>query len=265
MVQKTQQRGTPARSDPAAGRRTPASPSEPAAGRREHAKDARRSAIVQAARRLMQATGEDGFSMQALADAADVSPMTPYNLFGSKQAVMLAVLDDDLARFEARLARVRADELETIFKAVTLARKLYAAEPDFYRAVFRGALPGTAGTADRNRFRAPRRAVWTRLLQRAVEAGHIRGEPDAVIVGPSLSQIVQACVLDWLSGVLTLAQFEARAHTGIALLLLGIAAPAARPRLLDRIATSRRTLQRARGVGGTDVPGGAPILSTPPR
>jgi AcrR family transcriptional regulator len=63
---------------------------------REEAKHKRRRQIVRDARALMQKTGDTGFSMRALAEQAGVSIATPYNLFGSKQTIMFAVLDDDL-------------------------------------------------------------------------------------------------------------------------------------------------------------------------
>lgn len=261
MGRRSIQQETPVAADPVATSRTarPHGPDKGApVGRRERAKATRRTEIVRAARRLIQTAGEDGFSMQALARAAGVSPMTPYNLFGSKQSIMIAVLDDDLASFEARLARLRVDDLDRIFKTVSLARKVYAAEPNFYRTVFRGAQLGSSSAAGSTRFREPRRALWTALLERAIASGHLRRDLDARLVGPSLSQIVQACVTDWLSGALTLPQFEARAHLGIALLLLGIAAPAARERLRAWIASSRRVLERSRkakpGLAGARQP-----------
>ena len=83
---------------------------------REEAKHSRRRKIVRAARVLMQQTGDAGFSMRALAEQAGVSIATPYNLFGSKQAIMFAVLDADLEYYQKRLAKVRVDELDVFFK-----------------------------------------------------------------------------------------------------------------------------------------------------
>ncbi len=79
----------------------------------------------------MQQTGDTGFSMRALADEAGVSIATPYNLFGSKQTIMFAVLDADLEYYQKRLAKVRVDELDVFFKAVSLATSLYSTEPAF--------------------------------------------------------------------------------------------------------------------------------------
>ena len=99
---------------------------------REESKDQRRKQIVSAARSLMQQTGDAGFSMKSLADQAGVSLATPYNLFGSKQAIMFALLEADLAHYQVRLEKLRVDELEVFFRAVSLATDLYATEPGFY-------------------------------------------------------------------------------------------------------------------------------------
>lgn len=218
----------------------------PAEGRRERGKAARRADIVQAARRLIQRQGEGGFSMQALAEEADVSPMTPYNLFGSKQGVMHAVLDEDLKSFTAGVDSLRVDALERIFRTVALARKTYEAEPNFYRTVFRGAELGSASENERVLFRAPRRAVWIALAQAALDAGQLDTRVvDGAALGTSLSQILFSCIVDWLSGLHGLREFEAQAQLGMALLLLGVATPPVRERLLEKIAKSRRTLARA--------------------
>lgn len=198
-----------------------------------------------AARRLIQRQGENGFSMQALAEEADVSPMTPYNLFGSKQGVMHAVLDEDLKSFTAGVDSLRVDALERIFRTVALARKTYEAEPNFYRTVFRGAELGSASENERVLFRAPRRAVWIALAQEAMAAGQVGDTVEAALLGTSLSQIMFSCIVDWLSGLHGLREFEAQTQLGMALLLLGLAAPEVRPRLLEKIAKSRRVLARA--------------------
>lgn len=217
----------------------------PAEGRRERGKAARRADIVLAARRLIQRQGEGGFSMQALAEEADVSPMTPYNLFGSKQGVMHAVLDEDLKSFTAGVDSLRVDALERIFRTVALARKTYEAEPNFYRTVFRGAELGSASENERVLFRAPRRAVWIALAQEVMAAGQVGDTVEAALLGTSLSQIMFSCIVDWLSGLHGLREFEAQTQLGMALLLLGLAAPEVRPRLLEKITKSRRVLARA--------------------
>ena len=58
--------------------------------RREAGKAERRRLIISAARDLIRETGNAGLSMRGLAARAGVSLATPYNLFGSKRAIVVA-------------------------------------------------------------------------------------------------------------------------------------------------------------------------------
>ena len=85
---------------------------------REEGKDQRRRAIVKAARALIRENAETGFSMRSLAERAGLSLVTPYNLFGSKQAVLQAVLDEDLEFFSQHIAAFEEDCLDVFFEVV---------------------------------------------------------------------------------------------------------------------------------------------------
>ena len=78
-------------------------------GVREEGKNRRRDKIT--AGSILDQSGESGFRMRALAEEAGVSIATPYNLFGSKRAILAAVMDADLSRFKETLARQNADSL----------------------------------------------------------------------------------------------------------------------------------------------------------
>lgn len=209
--------------------------------RRERGKDARRLAIISAARKLIQKAGNPGFTMQQLADAADVSLATPYNLFGSKQAIMVGVLDADLEQFEERLSRSTANDLRKIFKVVSLARKWYEREENFYRCVFTGIHSGNSINYRKN-FRRPRLQFWSGLVENAIESGHLRNVVEPQHVASNIVHIFYAVVMDWLSGDISLAEMEAEVQLGIALLLLGIATEKGHQPLLRTI---ERSIPRA--------------------
>ena len=67
--------------------------------KRESNRDEKRQLIVDTARHLMQVREVSDFSMRTLAEVAGVSSATPYALFGSKQALIAAVMDTDFANF----------------------------------------------------------------------------------------------------------------------------------------------------------------------
>ncbi len=208
---------------------------------REEAKAQRREAIINAALRLMYARGDSGFSMRALADAAGVSIATPYNLFGSKQAIMLAVLDTGMAHYGERLAKLHADELEIFFEAVSLATELYAEAPKFHQAVLFSAY-GDGGRDYRAVFGDPRFLFWKDLVTRAREAGFLHAEIDPSALALALSQQFFICILEWAYGEIELDELEQRVHYTFALLLNGAATASGGARLKPRISALQQRL-----------------------
>src|SRR4051794_681680 len=105
-------------------------------GRREEAKTERRERIVRAAREPIRETGDTGLSMRALARRAGVSLTTPYNLFGSKRAIVLGALQDNRAFAEGMGKYSSAGVLERIFGALTVASRIYVSDQRSYMALF---------------------------------------------------------------------------------------------------------------------------------
>lgn len=212
---------------------------------REESKAERRRAIVRAARALMQETGQAGFSMRALAERAGVSIATPYNLFGSKQAVMYAVLDSDLAQYQEQLERLDADEIDVFFHAVSLAATLYSAEPGFYRAVL-FAVYNDGGTEFRAMFGGPRHAMWRRLVTDARAAGLLESDVDTNAFAIHLGHILFGCIIEWVNGLITLEEMELRGHYGFAIALRGMATAGAATRLRGKTLAAQKRLRALR-------------------
>lgn len=208
---------------------------------REESKAQRRQTIVRAARKLMQETGQAGFSMRGLAEQAGVSIATPYNLFGSKQAVMFAVLDADLQQYQDQLERLKADEIDVFFEAVSLATTLYSAEPGFYRAVLFAAY-NDGGTEFRGMFSGPRHAMWRRLVNNAREAGKIAYDVDPNALAITLGHLLFSCIMEWVNGLLSLEELEARGQYGFAVALRGVSTPASSDALWDKIVSTQKRL-----------------------
>jgi AcrR family transcriptional regulator len=210
---------------------------------RDHAKSQRRDDIVTAARHLMRDSGELGFSMRSLAERAGVSIATPYNLFGSKQAVLLAVLDADLAEYERALGELSADGVEVLFQAIALVQELIARDPDFYKsmlvAVFRD-----GGPEFRHMVSGPRYLLWKKLLKQATAAGLLRADADPDAFAIAVSQLLFSNILDWAHGSLGLDELEARCRYGLALALLALATASSRAQIERELCAAESTLQR---------------------
>lgn len=65
--------------------------------RRDAEREATRAAIVAAAARLLRHAGWAGFSVEAVARAADVTRLTVYHQFGERRALLEAVFDREAA------------------------------------------------------------------------------------------------------------------------------------------------------------------------
>ena len=121
-----------------------------------------RQRVIDAAERLLR-DGKADFSMRDLASDASVSFATPFNQFGSKAAIMLALsarrIDAMIQRLAA--ASTRANAVDRVRLAVDIAVGVMLEEPDVNRAVL-GWL-GSAG-APPGQVLAHSKALWARAL-----------------------------------------------------------------------------------------------------
>lgn len=86
---------------------------------RVRARSSRR--ILDAARRLVESGGIDQLSMRRLAQDADVSVRTIYNLFGDKENLLKALVRDSFDAMDAAVGGVDAeDPIERIWQAVAV-------------------------------------------------------------------------------------------------------------------------------------------------
>lgn len=189
---------------------------------REEGKQQRRRQILRAARELVR-RGDTAFTMRALAEAANVSVATPYNLFGSKQAVMFAVLEHDLAAYARAVDDTAVPAPEVFFRAVDLAAEHYGRDPDYHRSVLFAAY-NDGGREYRSLFAGPGHALWRGMVARGIEDGRLAAIVHPDTLAASLEQQLFACVLEWVRGELELEELVLRAHYGFALLLLGVVA-----------------------------------------
>ncbi|MEQ8231133.1 MAG: TetR/AcrR family transcriptional regulator [Gammaproteobacteria bacterium] len=97
----------------------------------------RRGRLLAEARRLLARGGYEALNLRDLAQAAGVTVPTIYNLIGRKEDVLLAVAAGVLSEVEARTAPARAaDPLDQAAAVVETSTRLFAEEPEFYRAAF---------------------------------------------------------------------------------------------------------------------------------
>ena len=208
-------------------------------GVREEGKNRRRDKITAAARFLIQ-SGESGFRMRALAEEAGVSIATPYNLFGSKRAILNAVMDADLSRFKETLARQNADSLSMFQKTVAIARELMELDPQFYRNVM---LTSSARAPESDRSRL---LHWQQLVDNAVADGFILTFTDSLSLAMHLRQMFSSAFNRWAKNEITLKEAEAQVNYAITLSLAGVATPLSRQRLQSSLRNYQESLRTIR-------------------
>jgi AcrR family transcriptional regulator len=209
---------------------------------REQNKSQRRVAILEAAKQLMHDSGNTGFSMRSLAEQAGVSLATPYNLFGSKQAILVALLNADFETFQKSLSQLSAGSIDVMFEAVRLTTDNLKQDPNYYR----GAMAEVTLDAQpkvRNMILGPPYLLWKRLLREAVHKGSLSHLIDLDPFTITLTQLMFATTREWVQGYLNLREMEARMRYGLALNLLAIATDSSRQALCDHLKRAEADLK----------------------
>lgn len=209
--------------------------------KREQNKTDKRAQIVEVARKLMRSHKTTGFSMRQLAEVSAVSIATPYNLFGSKQGVIAAVMDTDLDDFKDRLLIENTNSLDVIFNLVNVTVQLFAEQPNYYKT---GALAVHQETdaSIKSSFGLPRQALMKNLVQQAIQHGHISHRMNADSLSISLSMQFYSWIQLWANDVISLGELETRGHYAFALTLAGAATDTSRDGLFDKIVDLQSTL-----------------------
>lgn len=220
---------------------------KPEAGRREQAKAERRDKIVKAARDLIRETGDMNLSMRMIARRAEVSVATFYNLFGSKRAVVMAVLEDERDFLQKYQKLNVSNAIDRIFEAHKLAYGYFVKDPDFYRPLWRALL--VSGSKDdtglvSSERQAQTRAAWIALLTQAQEEGFLKPDIPPALLERTLSYAAGGALLSWTMENLSTDDLMPSVALAYATILNGSATPEGAKRLAPRIAENRRLLLR---------------------
>lgn len=194
-----------------------------AAAGKEKAKANRRRKIRLEARRMMEEAGHDGFSMRSLAEAAGVSQATPYNLFGSKNALLLSVYNDDIAEFTQMLLEYEsASNLERLFDVLSISTDLFSRREKFYKAMMH-TLNSDASAELRAGLRDPRNGFYAQLVEGAISSHQLVQQSNSKILGHALGTVHGAVITEWVAGEISPKQMLEEASFHFAMILLTFA------------------------------------------
>lgn len=171
--------------------------------RREEAKAFNRARICAAAQEIIRREGMDKLTMRRLAEQAGVSLRTPYNLFGSKTDVLIALLEE--AEFHlSPLAAVEAagSAVDQLLDALARIETFFAKDEEYYRGIYDAIM-----TSDHPEARSAgvTRAIATTqsLAAQATAQGELAPTTDSMALGRHLAIQLLAVLGMWGAGLLS--------------------------------------------------------------
>jgi AcrR family transcriptional regulator len=212
----------------------------PVSGLRDQNKAKRRNAILDAAVSLLGTSASDDVTTEAIAARAGLSPATVYNLIGTREDLMHAVVERILHRLAASLGALDpADPIAAAQLVVDHTVAAFVADSAAYRQVVafaQRASPDQPGL-DPSIFQVE-------AMQRAQAMGIIRDDVDAGGLGRQIFLSYVGAMMLWSAGRLDDAGFLVAAQHGLATALASAATDAHRDELLGRMRTLGVALER---------------------
>jgi len=205
--------------------------------RHEAGKAQRRRRIVEAAAALIRECGADDVSMVRIAQLAEVSPTTLYNLFDTKRSLFEAVFQQERRDFVDRILSIPTDTaLDRIFLAVDLSTRRYENDRNFHRAAMQHV------NSESMAARMSRLYFWKRLLNEAVGAGELDRSLDPELLAALIVQLANGINTDSLHETGAIDRLELLTLAGIALLLDNYATAKSKSAIAARINAGRSAL-----------------------
>ena len=149
------------------------------------------------------------------------------------------LLDELVSRAEQALSEVEEDDpIEATARVVGTLATLFAEDEDFCRAALRAGQGLERSGSNNGALRIWQRSaqVAKRICLDASEAGLLRGDCDPERIGERAYDSYRIAAIDWLDGVIDVAEFERNALIGFYLCLAADAVPRFRRALMSRIA-----------------------------
>jgi len=167
-------------------------------GLRERNKEKRRQAILAASLDLLRSNEIGSVTIEQIAARAEVSPPTVYNLVGTRDQLLVALIDRVIEQLLEDFSRATddadRDPIEIAKEAVDRASEGFVADSHAYRQVVRSlgdlAVSGSHMAIDVSQFHV-------RTMRRAQERGIIRPDLDPIALGRQIYLAYVAALVLW--------------------------------------------------------------------
>jgi AcrR family transcriptional regulator len=201
---------------------------------RERNRQLARDIVLDAAERLLRNGETADFSMRALAAEAGVGFATPFNHFGSKNAIMQALSSRLIGRMAARFRdeAPAGDALDRVLAMGRISVALLLEKPDIHKAVV-----GSLGIASPQpgSVRQNSQELWSLALGDFAGVGAEIQELARSVLAEQLAFNFRGCVSFWIAGELQDRELGTAFEAGACTILLGFVQPQRRAHLLEQI------------------------------
>jgi AcrR family transcriptional regulator len=189
----------------------------------EEHKAERRTKILKAARKLVAERGYVGLTMRDLAEAARVSVPTLYNLFGGKDAILVAELQNMAGQLAEALPRTGDSFFARGMVAFDAGMNMVGEAPEFFRAVMQMFMTSPDSVVMRRRTEDAFTAIMASNLAAAKQAGQLADWAEPAIVARHMFGQYMSAFLAWGVGEIDWAHFRIAAYSGLCHILIGVA------------------------------------------
>ena len=203
---------------------------------RESSKQVRRERIVDCARNLIRQEGFDALNIRALAEAADVTVPTIYNLVGGKTVILELMAREMVQQLvSAHETSTTRDPIEKAEEVIAEMRAIYTADEKLSREVMLALDKLDSPLVARSSFHQPGRVVAIEDWQRALDDGLLAGKISSRILARGLTNAFAQAQHSWLLGHISLQEMENQALIGCFITLAADAKPKLHARLVEKI------------------------------
>lgn len=212
---------------------------------RQRNKAHRRTRILKSAAALMAQGGVQGLVLRELADAADVTVPTIYNLVGTREEVVIEVITDALNQMDQVLARVPDGKgIEQGLAAVESCFDLIFSQKELYQAVFRALYEMETYDVQAWMGSMFKRggAVMLRAVEMATSDGDLRGELEPLPLAHNAFHALQGSLRMWALGALNGKLSRERARYALLVNFLADATPKGRRRIRKLLTHTEQAL-----------------------
>jgi len=196
----------------------------------------RQSKILACARDMLSEVGYAGMTMRSLAEKAGVAPATLYNLYGGKDDLILAAVDDLLRALGAEAAEQRESEgIEAILMTARVTARQLQETPRFAEAMARALFRVESDDPLVDVLFARGLPYVAEQLAIARDKGEVLPEVDTELVALHITSQGWSTTIAWMLGMLPLEEVLTERQRSLIMTLIGVTRGAAKRRLEARL------------------------------